>query len=149
MTECEFCKIAQKTHAAHIILEDVNFIAFLDVNPLVEGHTLIISKKHFNTVWDMYTPSQTQQIYYRDYMFFCARVANFLRKFYNQPVSSMVLEYEVKHACTHLIPNVNKGVGWVIGDFLKSKKKKPLTVIEGNKLIEKYHNALSRKFITL
>ena len=43
---CEFCKIVEGDSPAHHILENEHAIAFLDINPAIEGHTLIIPKDH-------------------------------------------------------------------------------------------------------
>jgi histidine triad (HIT) family protein len=50
---CIFCKIATKQAPASIIYEDDNVIAFLDIRPLNEGHTLVIPKEHYETVYDV------------------------------------------------------------------------------------------------
>lgn len=50
---CIFCKIARKEIPVEIIYENGNFLAFPDANPQVEGHTLIISKKHFANILDL------------------------------------------------------------------------------------------------
>ncbi len=46
--DCIFCDIASKSSEAEIVFENEKFIAFLDVNPINYGHTLVISKKHFD-----------------------------------------------------------------------------------------------------
>jgi histidine triad (HIT) family protein len=46
MSECLFCKIANKEIEAKIIYEDENNLAFLDVHPHAPGHTVLIPKKH-------------------------------------------------------------------------------------------------------
>lgn len=51
--ECVFCRIAKGEIPSTKINETDNFFAFLDVAPLVEGHTLIIPKKHFKTILDL------------------------------------------------------------------------------------------------
>lgn len=51
--DCIFCKIVNKEVPADIVYEDDNFIGFLDANPIIEGHTLVIPKKHFKTLLDM------------------------------------------------------------------------------------------------
>jgi histidine triad (HIT) family protein len=53
MEDCIFCKIVSGEIKSNIIYSDDNFIGFLDVNPKSEGHTLIVSKKHFKTILDM------------------------------------------------------------------------------------------------
>ena len=46
--ECIFCNIAEKKSEAEIIFEDDNLIAFLDIQPINYGHTLVVSKKHYD-----------------------------------------------------------------------------------------------------
>ena len=53
MNDCIFCRIAQKKINARIVAETENFLAFPDANPKVEGHTLIIPKKHFVNLVDL------------------------------------------------------------------------------------------------
>ncbi len=47
MEDCIFCKIASKTVPAQIIWENVDFVAFLDIFPVVPGATVVIPKKHY------------------------------------------------------------------------------------------------------
>jgi histidine triad (HIT) family protein len=47
MSDCLFCKIVNKEIPARIIAENEHAIAFLDIEPCSDGHTLIIPKKHF------------------------------------------------------------------------------------------------------
>ena len=51
--DCVFCKIAKKEIPSRIITETEKSIAFLDVFPLSQGHTLIIPKFHYEKVQDM------------------------------------------------------------------------------------------------
>ncbi len=51
--ECIFCKIIKNEISSKKIGESENFIAIKDVNPEINGHTLIISKKHYQTFLDM------------------------------------------------------------------------------------------------
>jgi histidine triad (HIT) family protein len=52
MEECLFCKIAKGEIPCEKVYEDDNFISILDINPETEGHTLVIPKKHFETILD-------------------------------------------------------------------------------------------------
>ncbi len=52
MEECVFCKIAKKEINASVVFENENFIAFLDKSPIFKGHTLLIPKKHIETLFD-------------------------------------------------------------------------------------------------
>jgi histidine triad (HIT) family protein len=51
--DCIFCKIVSNQIPAGIIHEDESCIAFLDVNPLAEGHVLVIPREHYGSPVDM------------------------------------------------------------------------------------------------
>lgn len=53
MDNCVFCKIVKKDIPAHIVYEDENFMAFLDINPQSPGHVQVIPKHHYRWVWDV------------------------------------------------------------------------------------------------
>lgn len=53
MENCVFCKIVKGGIPCHKVYEDSDFLAFLDINPLSPGHTLIIPKTHYRWVWDV------------------------------------------------------------------------------------------------
>ncbi len=53
VTDCIFCKIVAKEIPAHIVYEDSDFLAFLDINPHSVGHVQVIPKEHFRFVWDV------------------------------------------------------------------------------------------------
>ena len=55
MSECIFCKIVEKSLDAQIIYEDDKIMAFLDINPATEGHSLVIPKKHYENLFDVDT----------------------------------------------------------------------------------------------
>ncbi|PSH00612.1 MAG: HIT family protein [Nanohaloarchaea archaeon SW_7_46_7] len=48
--DCIFCKIIDGEIPSHKIYEDENMIAILDANPVSKGHTLVIPKKHIETI---------------------------------------------------------------------------------------------------
>ena len=50
---CIFCRIAQKQLPASSVYEDEKVMAFLDIRPLNEGHTLVIPKAHYENVFDV------------------------------------------------------------------------------------------------
>lgn len=53
MNNCIFCKIIKGEIPSHKIYEDAQVFAFLDINPLNKGHTLIIPKKHTKDIFDI------------------------------------------------------------------------------------------------
>ena len=50
---CIFCKIAQKQVPSSLVYEDEKTVAFLDIRPLNEGHTLVIPKEHYVNIFDI------------------------------------------------------------------------------------------------
>ncbi len=53
MEDCIFCKIVNGEIPAFKIYEDEKVYAFLDINPLSEGHTLVLSKEHYENIFDV------------------------------------------------------------------------------------------------
>jgi histidine triad (HIT) family protein len=51
--DCIFCKIANGELKSYILFQDDDVIAFLDVNPVSTGHTLVVPKKHFENIFDI------------------------------------------------------------------------------------------------
>ncbi len=53
MDDCVFCKLVSGEIPCAKVYEDEHTFAFLDINPVNWGHTLVIPKKHYETVLDM------------------------------------------------------------------------------------------------
>jgi histidine triad (HIT) family protein len=53
MKECVFCQIAEGAHEAPLVYEDGDTLAFLDHRPLFAGHTLVIPRRHVETLADL------------------------------------------------------------------------------------------------
>ena len=52
-SDCIFCKIAKGEIPSKKIYERNNFFSIPDANPIVKGHSLVISKKHFDNILEM------------------------------------------------------------------------------------------------
>ena len=52
-SNCVFCKIVAKQIPASIVLETEALLAFLDVNPLADGHLLVIPREHYERIIDV------------------------------------------------------------------------------------------------
>ena len=106
--DCIFCKIVNKEIPANIVYEDDYFLAFLDINPISPGHTLIIPKKHYRWVWDI--PSEGNPSLEK-YFKIAGKVANAIRKAFNQEmILSKIVGEEVHHAHIWIYPsNETKG----------------------------------------
>ena len=53
MKDCIFCKISRGEISCEKIYENDNFFSISDAKPQIEGHSLVISKKHFETILDL------------------------------------------------------------------------------------------------
>ena len=97
-----FTKIVNREIPAYIVHEDEKFLAFLDINPLKEGHTLIVPKVEVDYIFDL----EDQLI--SDMMIFAKKVAKGIEKVVDcKRVGIAVVGLEVPHCHIHLIP-INK-----------------------------------------
>jgi len=53
LEDCLFCKIAKGIIPCDKVYEDSDTLAFLDINPASEGHTLVITKKHYKNIMEI------------------------------------------------------------------------------------------------
>jgi histidine triad (HIT) family protein len=53
MTGCTFCEIVAGARPARVVLDDDVALAFLDVRPVFLGHTLVVPRSHYETMWDV------------------------------------------------------------------------------------------------
>ncbi len=94
-----FSKIISGEIPCHKIVEDDQFIAFLDVNPNAVGHTLCVPKQEINKIFDM------QEDHYLALMQFSRKVAVALEKAIPcKRIGMAVIGLEVPHVHVHLIP---------------------------------------------
>ena len=93
-----FTKIIDRQIPAHIVAEDDDNIAFLDINPLTVGHTLVIPKKEVDYLFDL--DDET----YSSLNIFAKKVAIALKKVTGKRIGTAVIGIEVPHAHIHLIP---------------------------------------------
>ena len=61
MDECIFCQIVAGNIPSFKIYQDETVYAFADINPLQEGHTLLIPKAHYENIWEI-PPEQLKAI---------------------------------------------------------------------------------------
>jgi histidine triad (HIT) family protein len=94
-----FSKIVQGEIPCHKIAEDDHFLAFLDVMPLVEGHTLVIPKQEIDYIFDL-DPEVLAGL-----MKFAQRIAPAIKKAIPcKRIGVAVIGLEVPHAHVHLVP---------------------------------------------
>ena len=99
-----FSKIAAGEIPSYKVAEDEQFYAFLDINPVVQGHTLVIPRREVDYIFDM----EDQEL--AAFEVFAKRVARAIKEaFPCKKVAQVVLGLEVAHAHIHLIPMNSEG----------------------------------------
>lgn len=94
-----FSKIVAGDIPAHKVAETADYLAFLDISPLVYGHVLVIPKKEVDYIFDL------DDDLYKGLMLFAKKVAEGIKKaFPCDRVGVAVIGLEVPHAHVHLIP---------------------------------------------
>lgn len=94
-----FSKIVAGEIPSYKVAENDRFYAFLDINPLVKGHTLVIPKREVDYIFDL-TDDELAGIH-----LFARQVALAIqRAFPCRKVGEAVIGLEVPHAHIHLIP---------------------------------------------
>jgi len=94
-----FSKIITGKIPCYKIAENENFFSFLDINPLVEGHTLVIPKMEVDNFFDM--PDD----YLNQIFLFAKPIAKAIEKSFDcNRCGLSVIGLEVPHAHMHLVP---------------------------------------------
>lgn len=94
-----FTKIINGEIPCYKIAENEKFFAFLDINPLKKGHTLVIPKQEVDYLFDIEDSLLSEMI------IFSKQIAKAIQKAYPCPkVGMSVVGLEVPHAHIHLIP---------------------------------------------
>ncbi len=94
-----FSRIIAGEIPSYKVAEDENYYAFLDINPLTEGHTLVVPKKEVDYLFDLDDRTLA------DMMLFAKKIARKIEQQIDcKRVAVVVLGLEVPHAHIHLIP---------------------------------------------
>ena len=129
-----FSKIAAGEIPSYKCAENDKFYAFLDINPLVKGHTLVIPRREVDYIFDM----DDDEI--AEFQVFAKKVAKAIKAaFPCKKVAQVVLGLEVPHAHIHLIPMQNEGDV----DFRREKLK--LSEDEFKEIAQKIYNEFKKQ----
>lgn len=128
-----FSKIAAGEIPSYKCAENEKFYAFLDINPIAKGHTLVIPRREVDYIFDMDDDELAE------YHVFAKKVAIALKKaFPCKKVGEAVLGLEVPHAHIHLIPIQSEK------DMIFSNPKLKFTDDEFREIAEKIRNEFER-----
>lgn len=123
-----FSKIIAGDIPCHKIAENDKFIAFLDITPIREGHTLIVPKTEVDKIFDV------DDTYLAEWLIFAKPIAKAIEKTFRcNRCGISVVGLEVPHAHMHLVPidsandlNFTRTKLSVTQDDLKNTKEKIL-----------------------
>ena len=128
-----FSKIAAGEIPSYKCAEDEQFYAFLDINPIQKGHTLVIPRREVDYVFDM----NDDEI--GAYMVFAKKVAVAIKRaFPCKKVGMAVLGLEVPHAHIHLVPMQSEK------DMIFSNPKLKLTEEEFCEISQKIYDEFQK-----
>lgn len=105
-----FTKIIRGDIPCHKIAEDESHFAFLDINPIAEGHTLVVPKKETDYFFDL-SEDEIHQV-----MNFAKKVARGIDKALDPLRTGVIVQgLEVPHAHVHLVPLYSKTQPMALG----------------------------------
>lgn len=101
---CIFCQIVSGHLPAYKIYEDNQFLAFLDIYPVVRGQTLVIPKKHYRWVYEVQEFGEYWQV--------AQKIAQAQIKSLSAPtVLFLTAGFQIPHAHIHILPAPPKSKG--------------------------------------
>ena len=120
---CIFCKIIKGEIPCYKLYEDENTLSFLDVNPITEGHTLVIPKTHATLVEDLNNDNissvfETTQ-----------KISKKLRETLDKPSTTIAIHngkeagQEIPHVHVHIIPRDTLDGGGPIHNIMSEPYK--------------------------
>ncbi|MDR3582123.1 MAG: HIT family protein [Candidatus Pacebacteria bacterium] len=99
MSDCIFCKIADKEIPSYIVWENERFLVFADAKPINPGHLLIIPKEHIDSIFDL-----PDERYAEIFMIAKTLFAPLRRATDAKRIGIAVEGFGVPHAHLHLVP---------------------------------------------
>jgi len=127
-----FSRIIGGEIPCHKVAESDKFLAFLDINPLAKGHTLVVPKIEIDYIFDL------DDDILAELMVFAKKVGGAIERVIPcERIGITVIGLEVPHAHVHLIP-INH-----IGDMNFAKPKLSLTTKELQEIANSIHSQLS------
>lgn len=124
MKDCIFCKVIAKEVPGHFVLEEKDYVAFLDIFGSIEGHTIVVPRKHGYSILD-YDEKELGKI-----MKGVQEVVRKLKKALKTDSITIGINHEeekgVPHLHVHLIPRFKNDRGGIIQSVVKKPIKEDL-----------------------
>ena len=103
---CVFCAIVAGETPAHVVLDDDDFLAFLDIRPLFEGHVLLVPKAHHEAIWDLPADLAAPLVERTQRVSVAVREAMGAKGIFN--AANNVVSQSVPHLHVHVVPRSPK-----------------------------------------
>ncbi|MCS6936292.1 MAG: HIT family protein [Candidatus Bipolaricaulota bacterium] len=129
MADCIFCQIVRGERSAYKVYEDSDTLAFLDIFPLVEGHTLVIPKAHCERLQDLH-PDLTAKVAHA-----VRAVTEKLEKALGAPATTIGINngkaagQVVPHLHIHILPRYENDGGGTIHSVVRTTTQRSLEEI--------------------
>lgn len=124
MKDCIFCKVIAKEVPGYFILEEKEYVAFLDIFGSTDGHIMVVPRKHGYSIFD-YSEEELGIL-----MGGAQEIARKMQKALNTDAITIGINHEeekgVPHLHIHLIPRFNDDGGKVLQSLVTGGIKKDL-----------------------
>ncbi len=123
---CVFCRIVSGAIPAEIVARDDGALAFLDVNPLADGHTVVIPTAHTGRVEEL-TPAQVEQLFRT-----VARVTGPVRRAVGAEATTIGINdgpasgQTIPHVHVHVVPRWSGDGGGNVHLIFRPGERRPL-----------------------
>ncbi len=124
--DCIFCQIVRGEREAHRVYENAYSLAFLDIHPLADGHTLVIPKAHYERLEDV-PPNEIGKIFEA-----VRKVTEAVQKAMGAPASTIGINngraagQVVAHLHVHVVPRYPGDSGGTIHSIVRNPSKRTL-----------------------
>jgi histidine triad (HIT) family protein len=103
---CRFCAIVAGAERAHVVFEDQVSLAFLDHRPLFPGHSLLVPRDHYETIWDL--PDDLVGPLFTNARFLSGAIRSAMNAQGAFVALNNVVSQSVPHLHIHLVPRNRK-----------------------------------------
>jgi len=130
MSDCIFCKLIKGEIPSYKVYEDEKYLGFLDISQIVDGHTLLIPKKHVRWVWDIEDLGEFYGV--------AKKIAKKMQQVTGEEfVASLTLGIMVEHAHLHLLPKTEGNDQLVWDAWVKARETRKVDSKKMKQLAEK------------
>lgn len=106
MASCVFCEIVDGSRSAHVVLDDEVSLAFLDARPIFPGHTLLVPRRHHETLPDL--PAEVLQPFFERAQRLAVAVETGLGAAGSFVAINNKISQSVPHLHVHVVPRNRK-----------------------------------------